>query len=85
MANYGCTRNCYPERYCRIGDIVDDKVASVIPSCFRKLKARTTRQAKNEIEELGLGAEDETPQISANKDLRALPPINGNPKDEEKK
>lgn len=77
MAKFVCTRTCYPGRFCREGDIVDDSVAAIIPSCFHELKSTTKRAIEAEVEDLGLAEKDETAQPVSNVELRNLPPING--------
>lgn len=85
MAKFVCTRTCYPGRFCREGDVVDDSVAAIIPSCFRELKSTTKRAIEAEVEDLGLAEKDETVQPISNVELRNLPPINGGgPKEEAK-
>lgn len=74
---YVCVKDCYPNKLVRVGDVVEDSVASLVPNCFKKLSGKTKLERKFEIDEI-LGADDDDVQMYTSSDLRKpLPPING--------
>lgn len=47
---YACKKMCFVGSLCRVGDVVDETIATKAPDCFVKLKSKTYSTIQNEIE-----------------------------------
>lgn len=63
-AKYVCTKECYANRLCRVGDMVGAETYSLAPSCFTKLKSTRKADIKEEIKEIVDGEEESPKQMS---------------------
>lgn len=51
-AKYVCTKECYANRLCRLGDIVGAEVYNLAPTCFTKLKSTRKADIKEEVNDI---------------------------------
>lgn len=85
MSKYLCMKKCYPYHLCEVGDVVDEEVAKLVPTCFHKLASTRPSAIRDEINDLlygGMEPESDELKVLTNKELnrKVLPPLNGEPK-----
>lgn len=60
MQQFVCIKKCYPNRLCKVGDIVGAEVRDLAPLCFIE---------KTDATEGVGGAADESPKVFSNADI----------------
>ena len=70
MKQYVCIAECFPGRFIRVGEIVDERlVAHAPPKCFKEITATKPEAVKKEVEEKTGVPQDESPKVFSNADI----------------